>query len=296
MQAESRMIRDYHECVGTGSFCSLESRLEMDSGGSWTAAWMCWTPPKHALKNGKDCNFISCLFTTIERTKPKTTEEWATRRNSVPVCLQQGPDCSDAGLRCAWSPECWDSHGTASSEEPTLLSDGKASRHREERRAVWRAGRSQWRRWPWCGQGVIPVNRISGIWSNLCTWARRVFQSHLGNCPSKQARWVDVCPTSKKHQLFPGSCFTCCSGETLEDSGHSSSLCFGRSRGRREAQNEGTILQTSHSWLDIATFLDASERDVPYKWPFPLLFVGTWTWVQTFVASWARPSPDPEAS
>lgn len=208
MQAESRMIRDYHECVRTGSFCSLESRLEMDSGGSWTAAWMCWTPPKHALKNGKDCNFISCLFTTIERTKPKTTEEWATRRNSVPVCLQQGPDCSDAGLRCAWSPECWDSHGTASSEEPTLLSDGKASRHREERRAVWRAGRSRWRRQPWCGQGVIPVNRISGIWSNLCTWARRVFQSNLGNCPSKQARWVWMSvppPRSISSSLGPAS-------------------------------------------------------------------------------------------
>ena len=32
MQAESRMMRDYHECVGTGSFRSLESPLEMDGG------------------------------------------------------------------------------------------------------------------------------------------------------------------------------------------------------------------------------------------------------------------------
>ena len=191
------------------------------------------------------------LFYHHRANKTKNNRGVGDARNSVPVRLQQGPGCSDAGLRHVWSPECWDSQGTASSEEPTLLSDGKASRHQEERRAAWRAGRSQWRRWPCCGQRVIPVNRISGIWSKLCTWARRVFQSHLGNCPSKQARWVDVCPTSKKHQLLAGSCFTCCSGETLEDSGHSH-LCSALS----ETEVEGRLRMkgphyrpATHDWI-----------------------------------------------
>lgn len=64
-------------------------------------------------------------FTTVEQTKPKTIEEWATHRNSAPVCLQPGPGCSDAGLRRVRSPDCWDSRGTASSEEPTLPRGGK---------------------------------------------------------------------------------------------------------------------------------------------------------------------------
>ena len=47
-------------------------------------------PPNHALKNGEDCNFISCLFYTIEQTKPKTTEEWATHETQSQCVCSRG--------------------------------------------------------------------------------------------------------------------------------------------------------------------------------------------------------------
>lgn len=178
-------------------------------------------------------------FTTIEQTKPKATEEWVTHETQSQCVCSRGQAAVMLGscVYGLWSAETRVAQPAVRSPRCSVMGRPAGTRRRE--------GQCE-------GQGgpgeeddpgvarltgiTIPVNRISGIWSYLCMWARGVFQSHLGNCPSKQARWVDVCPTSKKHQLFPGSCFTCCSGETLEDSGHSH-LCSALS----ETEVEGRL-------------------------------------------------------